>query len=128
MYYIFCGPERRMHGPETPGPEWQGPECHETCQFRNIYIFKKVNIFRREHKCNCQEGLFLSTVSEKSLENINLPFNSPKERCVEYLNSNLNEFLQKLERQTLNKVRISNNRIFKSINNGVSLSYLFINS
>ena len=57
-------------------------------------------------KCYCQEDLSLSTVLEKFVENIKNPFSSPKERCVEYLNSNLNEFLQKLERQTLNKVRI----------------------
>ena len=93
-----------------------------------INLFKIAVFIASLPKCNCQKGLFLSTVAEKSLENMNLPFKSPKERCVEYLNSNMNEFLQKLERQTLNMVRISNNRIFKSINNGVSLSYRSINS
>ena len=78
-----------------------------------ITLFKMAVFIASLTKCYCQDGLLLSTILEKSVENINLPFSNPKERCVEYLNSNLNEFLQKLERQSLNKVRTSNDRIFE---------------
>ena len=77
-----------------------------------ITLFKIAVFIASLSKCYCQEDMLLSTVLEKSVENTNVPFSSPKERCVEYLNSNLNEFLQKLDRQTLNKVRISDNKIF----------------
>ena len=77
---------------------------------QGITLFKIAVFIASISNGFCQEGLLLSTVLEKSVENINLPHSSPKERCVEYLNSNLKEFLQKLDRQTLNKVR--GNRIF----------------
>ena len=72
-----------------------------------ITWFKIAVLIASLSKCCCQEGSFLSTVSEKSIENINVPFSSPKERCVQYLNSNLNEFLHKIERQALKVSGIS---------------------
>ena len=56
-----------------------------------INLFKIAVFIASLPNCNCQEGLFLSTVAEQSLEKMNLPFNSSKERCVEYLNSNVSE-------------------------------------
>ena len=46
----------------------------------------------------------LSTVSEKSVETINIPFSNEKERCVAYFNSQLSDFLQKWKRPS-SKVR-----------------------